>query len=188
MKVEKNETPLETKRIPDLDSDDTLTRVGFNIPKKWYKRLGEIAVEKEVSRGMLVREALRDWFKTQENPIESNPNAKITDEDLTAIIEHCTTFFGGFNIDGDGFIQTMLENDLKLKDLTQDQWETVLEYIALGYKGYFEPPEQAEWIAKFEPLEPTKQQLKDLSLEETESEEETLEPEEESEVSEEVEK
>lgn len=181
MKVRKkeNSTPPETKRIPDLDSEDTMIRGQIMMPKTWYKRLAEIGLEKEVSRGALVREALRDWFKKHENTVESNPDAEITDTDLQTIIEHCTGFFGGFNIDGDGFIAIMLENDFKIKDLTQDQWENLLGYIVLGYQGYFEPPTQEEWLAKFEPLEPTEQQLKELSLEEIETEE-TLEPEEES--------
>lgn len=167
--------PPETKKIPDLDIDDTLTKANFYMPKTWYKRLGEIALQREVSRATLVREALREWFKKQETPIESNSNPKISNEDLNAIFRHCTTFFGGFNIDGDGFIQTMLQNDFKLKDLTQDQWKTVLKNLAIGYQGYFDTPTPEQWLSKFEPLEPTEQQLEDLLPEkpETETEQET---------------
>jgi hypothetical protein len=107
-----------------LDIDESLVRVQVMLPEKWLAKLKETAFEKEVSRGSLIREALRDWFKKIEESTQPNPKAKISDEDLDDILNHCSTFFGGFEIDGeDGFIATMKLNNFKLKELTPEQWE-----------------------------------------------------------------
>ena len=161
------------KTIPDLDIDENLTRVQVMLPEKWLTKLKKIAFEKEVSRGSLIREALRDWFKKIEEPPEPNPEAKINDEDFDAIVNHCSTFFGGFEIEGeDGFLATMKHNNLKLKDLTLEQWERIKEKIQLGYKGYLSQPPLEEFAKKFEVLEPTKSQREWLSSEKAETEEE----------------
>ena len=73
---------FNSKRVPDLDEDDTMKRVQLMIPNKWYKRIGEIALEHEYSRGAIMREALRDYFKKTEKPTEPNLEAKISNEDL----------------------------------------------------------------------------------------------------------
>jgi hypothetical protein len=156
-----------------LDIDESLVRVQVMLPEKWLAKLKETAFEKEVSRGSLIREALRDWFKKIEESTQPNPKAKISDEDLDDILNHCSTFFGGFEIDGeDGFIATMKLNNFKLKDLTPEQWETVKEKIQLGYNGYFSPPTPEEFAEKFEVLEPSEEQLEWLSAGTAETEEE----------------
>ena len=163
----------ERKTIPDLDINENLVRAQVMLPEKWLTKLRETAFEKEVSRGSLIREALRDYFKKTEKPTEPNLEAKINDEDLDAIVNHCSTFFGGFNIDGeDGFIETMKLNNLKLKDLTPEQWERIKEKIQLGYSGYFSPPTPENFAKKFEVLEPSEEQHEWLSSEIAETEEE----------------
>ena len=160
------------KRIPDMDTDESLERVQVMIPQKWLDKLKQTAHEKEVSRGSLIREALREWFREIEKPLGHDPEAKIIDEDLEAILDHSTSFFGGFEIDGeDGFIEAMKLNNFKLKDLTPEQWERVQEKIRIGYNGYIFPPSREEFAGKFEPLEPTEEQHAWLSYEESEEEE-----------------
>ncbi len=154
------------KRIPDM-SNEGLERVQVLLPKEQLDKLKKIAYKKEVSRGALIRESLRDWFAKMEKPIEANPEAKIPDKDLNAILDHCSTYFGGFEIDGEnGFIEFMERNKLKLKDLTPEQWERVKEKLQIGYAGYISPPEPEEFAEKFDVLEPNKEQKKWFSTSE----------------------
>lgn len=179
-----DEKPItgERKRIANLEEGEDLEPVTLLMPTKMLDELKQTAFDKNVSRASIVREALNNWFKKQENP-ESNPEAVISDEDLNEILDHCTTYFGGFEIDGeDGFIAVMEENDYRLKDLTQAQWKRVEEKLQVGYEGYTFRPSSEEFAEKFDVLKPTKEQRKWLSTDTSkEDEEETEETEEEQE-------
>jgi len=147
------------------------------------KKLKELAFAREVSRGSIIREALRKYFEEQEQPsqvVKPNPKAKVNDKTLDAILKECSAFFGGFEIDNeDGFIEVMKDNNIKLKDLTDEQFKRILDKLKLGYKGYFTPPSPEEWLAKFEELEPTEEQSEQLAQFVSEKTEESEEFEEE---------
>jgi hypothetical protein len=163
---------VPTKRIADLDSDDTLKLI-FMIPRKTYKELGKIAFDKEVSKASIVRDAVREYLRKSEtppHPLETNSGVKISDENLNTILDHCTTYYGGFEIDGeDGFVQVMKRNNNKLEDLTPEQWKRVQEKLEIGYAGYFSPPEPKEFAERFKDLKPTPEQFKWLSNTEEEA-------------------
>jgi len=157
---------VETKRIANLEQDESLERVELLMPKTMLDKLKQIALDKDVSRASIVREALGKWFKEQENPSESNPEAIIPDKDLDEILETCSTYYGGFEIDGEnGFIETMKANEFLLKDLTPEQWERVQEKINIGFSGYTFKPSLEEFAEKFDVLEPTEEQKEWLSTE-----------------------
>ncbi|MEM3700701.1 MAG: CopG family transcriptional regulator [Candidatus Bathyarchaeia archaeon] len=164
---------LEMKKVPDLDSDESLVRVQIMLPEKWLKKLKDLAYERDVSRGSIVREALRKYFEEIEKPAEPNPEAVIPDKELDALLNECTTYYGGFEIDGeDGFIAKFSEKGWKLKDLTPEQWRKVKEKLQIGYEGYFIKPSLEEFAEKFEPLEPSEEQYAWFSTEESEETEE----------------
>jgi len=170
----------KTKRIPDLDEDETMKEFIIRIPEKTNKRLNELSAEKEVSKGSVVREAIRKYLADLEKPIEPNPEAIISDEDLNEILEKCTTYYGGFEIDGeDGFIAKMTEKGFKLNELTPEQWERVKEKLQIGLDGYTFRPSLEEFAEKFSELEPSEEQNEwlstDTSEEETKESEETEE-------------
>ncbi|MBX5328484.1 MAG: hypothetical protein QHH18_03235 [Candidatus Bathyarchaeota archaeon] len=156
----------------DIDTlDDTQIKVIFLMSKATWKRLGEIALNRETSRASLVREAILQYMEKLEKPEEQNP--KIPDRQLNRIIKECTKDDNeGFEIDGeDGFIEQMKAKGFKLKDSTPEQWEKVKEKLEIGYKGYFSPPSLEEFAEKFEVLEPSEEQKTWLSTAEEETEE-----------------
>lgn len=168
------ETPeqpnLKTKRLPDLDKDDTLVKAIVSLPKKSYKKLGELAFEKEVSRASIMREALKEYFEKQEqppmeNPLESNPEQKYTDEEINALLTRCSTYYGGFETMGDkGFFNVFEKEGIKLEDLTADQFLNVSKALKLGYDGFYLPPSIDEFIEYTKELEPTEDQITFLRL------------------------
>jgi hypothetical protein len=176
--MEINEKDKEKlKRIPDLDENENLVKTLIGLPEETFKRLGQEALDRGVAKATIVREAIRKHFEKTENPTELNPEAVISDKDLNEILEHCTTYYGGFEIDGeDGFIALMEANEFKLSDLTPEQWKRVKDKIAIGYNGYTFKPSLEEFAEKFEVLEPSEEQKRWLS---TETEEESTETEEE---------
>jgi hypothetical protein len=165
----------DRKRIANLEEDESLERVELLMPKSMLDKLKQKALDKDVSRASIVREALSKWFKEQENPSELNPEAIIPDKDLDEILETCSTYYGGFEIDGEsGFIETMKASEFLLKDLTPEQWDRVKEKLSIGFSGYTFKPSLEEFAEKFDVLEPTEEQRTWLS---TETEEETTESE-----------
>jgi len=169
------EEKIEKKRIANLEEDESLERVELLMPKSMLDKLKQTALDKDMSRGAIVREALSKWFKEQENP-ESNPEAIIDDNELNKILEYCTTYYGGFEIDGEnGFIELMKNSNYKLKDLTSEQWEKVKEKINIGYSGYTFKPSLEEFAEKFDVLEPSEEQSEWLSTETEEEETEAKE-------------
>ncbi len=69
------------------------------------------------------------------------------------------------------FFEIMKQNNIKLKDLTQAQFERVFEKLSVGYSGYWAKPSTEEWLARFEDLEPTEEQIRALTPTEEETEE-----------------
>ena len=168
---------LDSEKVPTIEeADDTVMKVIFTMSKTAWKRLGEIALNRETSRAELVREAIKQYVEKLEKPEEQNP--KIPDRKINRILDECTKDDGeGFEIDGeDGFIAKMTEKRLKLKDLTPQQFERVLEKLEVGYAGYWSSPDVDEWVERFEPsLEPTDEQLEKIRAIAEESEEESEE-------------
>jgi len=170
------EEKVQTKRIANLEEDESLERVELLIPKAMLDKLKQTALDKSVSRASIVREALFKWFREQANPSESNPEAVISNEDLNEILEACTTYYGGFEIDGEsGFIEIMKANEFLLSDLTPEQWEKVQEKISIGFSGYTFTPSLEDFASKFDVLEPSDEQREWLSTDTSEQEAETTE-------------
>ena len=171
------ETPKQ-KRIPDLDEADTLTKTIVAFPRTMLKELQHTAIDKNVSQGAILREALKRHLAELKKPIEENPEAIISDEELNEILEACTTYYGGFEVDGEkGFIETMKANEFLLSDLTPEQWIKVQEKISIGFSGYTFKPSLEEFASKFDVLEPTEEQKEWLSTDTSEQEAETTIPE-----------
>jgi hypothetical protein len=167
--------PIELEsEIPTIEeADDTIMKCIFSMSKATWKRLGEIALDRETSRASLVREAIKQYLEKLEKPEEQNP--KIPDRQLDKILKECTKEDGGFEIDGEeGFIQKFSAKEWKLSDLTPEQWEKVKEKLQVGYDGYWSKPEPEEFAEKFSELEPSEEQTAWLS---GETEEETTESE-----------
>jgi len=172
--------PIETKRpivlaefeeesnIPDLEEEDTTTvPVIFRMPKKTYRNLGQIALDRETSRVALVREAIKEYLKKLEEPEEQNP--KISDRQLDRVLKECSKEDGGFEIDGEnGFVAAMETKGFKLEDLTPQQWKRVKENLQIGYDRYWNKPSSEEFAAKFESLKLTEKQREWLSGKTTE--------------------
>jgi len=165
-----------SEKIPSMEEiDDTIIKVVFVVSKATWKKLGEIALDRETSRSDLVREAIKQYIEKLEKPQEQNP--KIPDRALNKILKECSEG-GGFEIDGeDGFVAKFSAKGWKLKDLTPEQWEKVKEKLQIGYDGYTFRPSPEEFAEKFEDLEPSEEQYEWLST--NTSEEETEESEEE---------
>jgi len=158
------EKPIESEsEIPSIeDADDTVMRVIFSMSKATWKRLGEIALDRETSRASLVREAIKQYMEKLEQPQEQNP--KIPDRQLDKILKECTKEDGGFEIDGEeGFIAKFGAKGWKLSDLTPEQWEKVKEKLQIGYDGYTFKPEPNEFTEKFSELSPSEEQTAWLS-------------------------
>jgi len=164
--------PIELEsEIPTIEeADDTIMKCIFSMSKATWKRLGEIALDRETSRASLVREAIKQYLEKLEKPEEQNP--KIPDRQLDKILKECTKEDGDFEIDGeDGFIAKMTEKGFKLKDLTPEQWERVKEKLQIGYDGYAFKPSPEEFAEKFEDLEPSEEQYEWILTEQEETEE-----------------
>ena len=65
-----SETP-KTKKIPDLDKHEGMVLTTVLLPQKHYKRLGELAEEKETSKASIVRHALKKHFDEQDKIMET---------------------------------------------------------------------------------------------------------------------
>jgi hypothetical protein len=160
----------DSEKIPTIeDIDDTIIKVVFVVSKATWKKLGEIALDRETSRSDLVREALKQYIEKLGKPAEQNP--KIPDRTLNKILKECTKEDGGFEIDGeDGFIAKMTEKGFKLNELTPEQWERVKEKLQIGLDGYILKPSLEEFAGKFEDLEPSEEQNEWLSTDTSEEE------------------
>jgi len=157
-----SESKPQTKRVPDLDQDEEMVQSLVLIPEKYMKKLNGLALIKDVSKGAVVREALKGYFEKQERIIETPKGSKVSDEVIEEILKECTTYWGNFEIEGrDGFIALAKERGVSLKDLTEEQFERVAEKLEVGYKGYASTPSIDEFIGKLSELEPTEKQ-KDL--------------------------
>lgn len=174
--IKMSEEEIPTKKPVQLsdfeEADETTVPVIFRMSKTTYKKLGQIALDRETSRVALVREAITEYLKKLEQPQEQNP--KIADRQLDRILKDCTKEDGGFEIDGEGFIAQFSAKGWKLSDLTEIQWEKVKEKLQIGYDGYTFKPEPSEFAEKFAGLEPSEEQLAWLS---GETEEEATESE-----------
>jgi hypothetical protein len=168
----------EQSNIADLEEEDTTTvPIIFRMPKKTYKNLGQIALNRETSRVALVREAIKEHLKKLEEPEEQNP--KISDRQLDRVLNECSKEDGGFEIDGEsGFVTAMETKGFKLKDLTPQQWKRVKENLQIGYEDYWSKPSPEEFGAKFESLKPTEKQREWLSGKTTDEEDDSEESEE----------
>ena len=171
--------PTKTKRIPDLDVDEEMVQTQVLVPKKYMKKLGGLALLKETSKGAVVRDALRKYFAREDKvtETETHESTKVPNEILNDLLKECSTFWGNFEIeDEDGFIALADEKGIKLKDLTDAQFERVADKLEIGYEGYALRPSVDEFIGKLSELEPTEKQkdfLRErLGGEETEEEEE----------------
>ena len=150
------------KRVADLDVDEEMVQTQVLLPEKVFKKLNGLAVVKESSKGAIVREALRDYFEKQERIVETPKGAKVSDRVLNDVLKECRTYWGNFEIEGkDGFIALAKERGIKLRDLTEEQFERVADRLVVGYKGYAEKPTIDEFVGKLSELEPTEEQ-KDL--------------------------
>jgi len=165
----------DSEKVPTIEEiDDSIIKVVFVISKATWKKLGEIALDRETSRSDLVREAIKQYIEKLEKPEEQNP--KIPDRALNKILKECTKEDGGFEIDGeDGFVAKMKAKGYKLKDLTPQQWERVKEKLQIGLDGYLFKPSLEEFAEKFEDLEPSEEQYEWLSTDTSEESEESEE-------------
>jgi len=166
---------VEEQEPMEIDAiDDSMIKVIFTMSKATWKRLGEIALDRETSRSSLVREAIKQYLEKLELPAEQNP--KISDRQLDKLLKECSKEGEGFEIDGEeGFIQKFNAKGWKLSDLTDIQWERVKEQIAIGYNGYWSKPSLEEFAEKFDVLEPSEEQRTWLSTETEEEEKEAKE-------------
>ena len=152
------ETP-RMKRVADLDVDEEMVQTQVLLPEKVFKKLNGLALVKESSKGAIVREALRDYFEKQEKIVETPKGSKVADGVLNDVLKECRTYWGNFEIEGeDGFIALAKERGIKLRDLTEEQFERVGDRLIVGYKGYAEKPTIDEFVGKLSELEPTEEQ------------------------------
>ena len=162
--VKPSEMP-KTKRVPDLDVDEEMIQTQVLMPKKYMKKLDGLSSLKEMSKGALVRNALREYFERQQKIIETPEGpegAKVSNKVLKELLMNCTTYWGNFEVEGEkGFIDLCEEKGIKLKDLTYEQFGVVADKLRIGYNGYVLKPSIDEFIGKLSVLEPTTEQ-KDL--------------------------
>jgi predicted transcriptional regulator len=62
----------DLEKIPTIEADDTIIKVVFVISKATWKKLGEIALDRETSRSDLMREAIKQYIEKLEKPEEQN--------------------------------------------------------------------------------------------------------------------
>lgn len=149
----------ETKRVPDLDKDEEMVQSLVLIPEKHMKKLDALSVVKECSKGAIVREALRDYFDKQDKFAETPKGVKVSNKVIEELLGEATTYWGNFEVEGKkGFIALAKERGMKLKDLTEPQFEVVVERLEIGYKGYAVTPSVEEFIGRLSELEPTERQ------------------------------
>lgn len=151
--------------ISDIeDADDTIIKVIFTMSKNTWEKLGHIALDRETSRASLVREAIKEYIKTLEQPTEQNP--KIPDRQLDKLLEECSYEDTRLlELDGeDGFIEAMKAKDFKLRNLTPEQWKKVQEKIQDSINlGTIKFSSLEEFAKKFDDLEPSEEQYRWLS-------------------------
>jgi hypothetical protein len=157
--------------IPLDESDDELIRVAMNLPRWLHRALKRTSAIIDESASSIVRRALEKELRRleslkqispimpplkvgkKEEALEEIESPRIDDGDLKRVLDSCSTFFGGFELDGeDGFVNVFGSLGWKLKDLTSEQRDIVIEKIVAGWKGYDEPLSEEDWLAKFEPL------------------------------------
>jgi len=176
--------PTKMKRVADLDVDEDMIETHVLLPEKYFKKLDATSSMKEMSKGAIVREALKEYFDKQDRPIELPRGTKVSNEVIKNLLRECTTYWGNFEIEGEeGFIAVAKEKGIKLKDLTEPQFEVLAEKLVIGYTGYAFRPTVDEFIGKLSVLEPTEKQKdilrKKLGGEEGEEEEKEVHSEEE---------
>lgn len=176
MNLEENETETETEEIGEtdlldvtqkrklkrinLDKQDTLTVTEFSISKTDLKKLDHESVEKEISKGAIIRKLIREHLAKEEKPTQPNPETTILDEEIEELLNFCTAFQGGFQTTGDkGFFMQFTNREWKLSDLTDNQFIVVCNYLKIGYEGFWSAPTQEEYIAWIENITPTKEQV-----------------------------
>jgi hypothetical protein len=155
--------PLKQKRIHDLDAEDELIKTLINFSKSTLKEISQVAVEKGISKGALIREAVKEYLEKLKKPSKGNPEAIISDVELTELLESCRTYWGGFKTtEEDGFFAKFDAEGWKLEDLTDKQFYDVVECLKMGYEGFVSKPSDfLDWVKE---LKPTKEQLKFLKL------------------------
>lgn len=165
---EEEELEEEVKRKPiDLDQDRHIVVTTVKFPRNILKQLGHIAVDEGVSRGEIIRRAVKEYLRNRKE--EQETESKIPDKELDKLLKQCSPDEDSFEIEGeDGFIERFKAKGWKLKDLTPEQWEKVKEKIEIGYRGYFFAPELEEFAEKFKSLEPSEEQYEWLSTAEEE--------------------
>jgi hypothetical protein len=176
-----------TNLTPIDEGEDELIRVAMYLPSGLHRALKRASAIVDESASSIVRRALEKEIEVIElrSGIELLPKrsrvpfskkeglevvgerVKIDDSALKRVLDRCSTFFGGFEIDGEGgFVSVFGSQDWKLKDLTSTQWAIVLDKLIAGWKGYDDKPSEEDWLAKFEELEPSEEQLENLRYEE----------------------
>ena len=154
--------PAKTKRISDLDAEEDMIQTTVLLPTKHFKKLDGLSSLKEMSKGAIVRDALSKYFAEQEKIIETPEGSKVSNKVVKDLLRKCTTYYGNVEIEDEkGFIALGEEKGIRLKDLTDAQFEMVAEKLEIGYKGYVLRPSVDEFIGKLSVLEPTEEQ-KDL--------------------------
>jgi hypothetical protein len=174
----------KSELVPLDEGDDEIIQIGVYVPKWLHKSLKRMSAIKERTASSIVREALEKELRLLESqpqiPAVMPPlkfgvkkdglekiETVISDADLVKVLDHCTSFFGGFEIDGEGgFVNVFRSFDWKLRSLNSDQWAVVLGKIQIGFNGYEDKPSEEDWLAKFTELEPRADQVKDLMYEE----------------------
>jgi len=160
---------VKGKKI-DLDANDELIDAHFKMSKKDYDDLRKVASRKKVSLGSVLRSALSNRVKSVKR------SRLVAIARLDDILDSCSSFFGGFEIDGDGgFIEIMVSEGLSLEDLSNSQWDRVKEKIKIGYDNYDEKPSPYEFMDKFDVLNPSEDQkdwILSLGIDEEDLEEE----------------
>lgn len=143
---------VKRKKI-DLDNDDELIDAHFKMSKKDYENLKKTASRKKVSLGSILRSTLSDRV------ILNKRRRLLTIARLDKVLDSCDSFFGGFEIEGDGgFIKRMVSEGLNLGSLSNSQWDRVKEKIKIGYNDYSEKPSPYKFMDKFEVLDPSEDQ------------------------------
>lgn len=140
------------------------------LTKKNIDNLKAEAKKRKVNESVIVREALRIFFRGKANP---NTEKTVTDSDLDELLDDCTDWFGRFittptdpdDNEAEGFFYHCADREINLGQLTEKQWERVIDKLVYAHEGFLFKPPAEEYIEDVESLGAREDQLQQLRIE-----------------------
>lgn len=146
--LEKQEPKKETVstrsiNVHKFDAREKRVRGVVILPQNLHIQIADEAFRRSMSRGAIIREAIKEHYSKQNQPSETSEDG----EKIKALFEVCKNFYGGFEIeDEEGFLARVKEANLTSEVWTEDLLKSVAEKLKIGFDGYFTTPDPDDLI------------------------------------------